>query len=290
MLRFYNKNGQEIRRYNSLTYKMMQDINYDERVSKVCIKGDIPFVDSQHSSLILVDTPGPNNSRDESHKEVTYNLLKDSSDDLFIYIMNATQLAVNDDRDLLKYIAKCMKENKKQARDRFIFVLNKLDEFRNGEDSVESTLKNVKEYLRDEIEIENPNIYPVSALTALQIRTLLSRNLEYEKNENIDFMSDPFLKIATLLSKNSKNKKINDDELDEANLKVKKFNRQEQLHLEKYAPLPKFIKKDIEERLKRAKERGDKIEEALIHTGIISLEEAIKFYLRTKTIDFILVD
>lgn len=178
--------------------------------------------------------------------------------------MNATQLAVNDDKNLLLDIAKCMKENGKQARDRFIFVLNKLDEFKKGEDSVESALKKVREYLRDEIGIENPNIYPISALTALEIRTLLSKNLV---NEEID-----------------------EYEIDEAEFKVRKFNRQEQLHLEKYAPLPKFIKKDIEERLKRAKERGDKIEEALIHTGIISLEEAIKFYLRTKTIYFILVD
>ena len=57
--------------------------------------------------------------------------------------------------------------------DRFIFVVNKLDDFRMGEDSVESTLKEVKVYLESK-GIKDPNIFPASALTALNIRTILS--------------------------------------------------------------------------------------------------------------------
>lgn len=254
----YNKNGQEIDRCNSLTYETMQKINSNERVSKVCIEGDIPFVNSEDISLVLVDTPGTNNSRDEAHREVTYNLLKENHEDLVLYVMNATQSGIKDDEQLLKYIGNIMKTNGKQSRDRFIFVLNKLDAFDEEDDKVTELLIETKEYLEDTLGIENPNIYPISASTALNIRSIENIKKEHE-----------LLKFRAVTIK---------------------FNEEEQLHLEKYAPLPKFIKQGIEERLKRAKERGDKMEEALIHTGIISLEEAIKFYLRTKTIDFILVD
>lgn len=79
---------------------------------------------------MLVDTPGPNNSRDPEHKAATYRMLSESSKPLVLYIMNATQLAVNDDYNLLSHVAESMKVGGKQSRDRFIFVVNKLDDFK----------------------------------------------------------------------------------------------------------------------------------------------------------------
>ena len=148
----YNKNGQEIDRCNSLTYETMQKINSNEKVSKVCIEGDIPFVNSEDISLVLVDTPGTNNSRDGSHREVTYNLLKENHEDLVLYVMNATQSGIKDDEQLLKYIGNIMKTNGKQSRDRFIFVLNKLDCFNEEDDKVTELLIEAKEYLEYTLE------------------------------------------------------------------------------------------------------------------------------------------
>ena len=41
--------------------------------------------------------------------------------------MNATQIAIKDDEQLLRSIANEMKTDGKQSRDRFIFVVNKCD-------------------------------------------------------------------------------------------------------------------------------------------------------------------
>ena len=172
-------------------------------------------------------------------------MISESSKPLVLYIMNATQLAVDDDNNLLSYVAESMKVGGKQSRDRFIFVVNKLDTFNMSEDSIVATLNKVRDYLSDN-GIENPNIYPTSALTALNIRTILPKNLGND-----------------------------DEETDETNYKVRKFNRNEEMHFEKYAPLPASVKTKIANRLQ---ETDNKNEQALIHSGIVSIEEAISLY------------
>ena len=134
----------------------MEQLNDNKNVSRIHVEGDIPFVTADDVSLVLVDTPGPNNSRDPEHEAATYRMISESSKTLVLYIMNATQLAVNDDLVLLNKVADSMKVGGKQSRDRFIFVVNKLDDFKKDEDSVESAIKKVRDYLKDR-GIENPN-------------------------------------------------------------------------------------------------------------------------------------
>ena len=202
-------------------------------MSRIHVEGDIPFVTADDVSLVLVDTPGPNNTRDPKHKEATDKMISESSKTLVLYIMNATQLAVNDDNELLEQVAESMKVGGKQSRDRFIFVVNKLDEFRKGEDSVESAIKKVCDYLKDH-GIENPNIYPASALTALNIRTILS---EYDSISPDD---------------------DDDEDVGEAKIKAKKFVKNENMFFEKYAPLTPSVRGQIENMLAEAVSSGDK--------------------------------
>ena len=241
----YDRQEENIGSYENITYSMMEELNSDQNVSKIKIEGNIPFVSSDDVSLVLVDTPGPNNSRDPKHKAATYRVISESSKPLVLYIMNATQLAVDDDNNLLSYVAESMKVGGKQSRDRFIFVVNKLDTFNMNEDSVVATLNKVRDYLSDN-GIENPNIYPTSALTALNIRTILPKNLGND-----------------------------DDDTYETNGKVRKLNKNEEMHFEKYAPLPASVKMKISNRLH---ETDNKNEQALIHSGIVSIEEAIRLY------------
>lgn len=250
----YDKDGKQIQTHSKLTYEIMQQLNQNPKVSRVRTEGNIPFVTSDDVSLVLVDTPGPN-SRDPEHKKATYRALSQSSKAVVLYIMNATQLAVNDDNNLLKHVAESMNVGGKQSRDRFIFVVNKLDDFKMGEDSVEAAIKNIKEYLKDH-GIENPNIYPASALTALNIRTILSgRHVDDDNNEI-------------------------DDERYEAKGKVRKINRYEEMHFEKYAPLTPSARREIEQMLEKAVKDGDANQQALIHSGIVSVEAAIRMYVQ----------
>lgn len=246
----YNAQGVRIRSYSKLTFEIMEELNADTEVSKIQVSGNIPFVSADDVTLVLVDTPGPNNSRDPEHKAATYRMLSESSKTVVLYILNATQLAVNDDYNLLSHVAESMKVGGKQSRDRFIFVVNKLDDFKKGEDSIEAAINKVKEYLKDN-GIENPNIYPASALTALNIRTILA---ESDDDDN--------------------------DEVYEANGKVRKFNRNPEMHFEELAPLTPSMRGKIQEQLTEARNKGDAKAEALIHCGIVPVESAIQMYVQ----------
>lgn len=250
MAKAYDSKGNLIQIHPELSLDIMDSLNSDPEVSKIHVEGNIPFVTSEDVSLVLVDTPGPNNSRDPEHKAATYRMLSESSKTVILYILNATQLAVNDDSNLLSHVADSMKVGGKQSRDRFIFVLNKLDDFKKDEDSVEAAIKKARDHLRDN-GIENANIYPASALTALNIRTILA-----ESDDD------------------------NDDEVYEAKGKVRKFNKNVEMHFEKLAPLTPSIRGEIKTRLKNAKSKQDDYEEALIHCGIVSIEMAIKMYVQ----------
>lgn len=250
MAKVYDKNGKLIQVHPELSYEIMEQLNSNQEVSRIRAEGNIPFVTADDVSLVLVDTPGPNNSRDPEHKAATYRMLSESSKTVVLYIMNATQLAVNDDYNLLSYVADSMRVGGKQSRDRFIFVVNKLDDFKKGEDSVEAAINKVRDYLKDN-GIENPNIYPASALTALNIRTILA-------NSDDD----------------------DDDDVYEAKGKVRKFNKNEEMHFEKYAPLTPSSRGEVESLLAKAIEENDVNQQALIHTGIIPIETAIKMYVK----------
>lgn len=244
----YDNEGKLIQVHPELTYEIMGQLNSNPDVSKIHVEGNIPFVTADDVSLVLVDTPGPNNSRDPEHKAATYRMLSESSKTVVLYIMNATQLAVNDDYNLLSNVAESMRVGGKQSRDRFIFVLNKLDDFKKGEDSIEAAINKVREYLKDN-GIENPNIYPTSALTALNIRTILAGEVD----------ADEYEIMVT-------------------NLNVKRFNDYEEMHFEKYAPLTPSVRGEIENLLAKAIDEKDDKQQALIHTGIVSIESAIKMY------------
>lgn len=246
--RVYDKNSSLIEVQPELSYEIMQKLNSDESVSVIDIEGDIPFVSSDDMSLVLVDTPGPNNSRDENHKATTYRMLSESSKTLVLYVLNATQLAVDDDNSLLNNVAESMKIGGKQSKDRFIFVVNKIDTFRKGEDSVEESIEKVKKYLEDK-GIRNPNIFPAAALPALDIRHYLKYG--DKTDEDLEY---------------------------EINFEMRKLIKNEEKHLEKYAPLAPSIKGKISNELAMTIDEGNKYDEALIHTGIRSIEEYINMY------------
>lgn len=245
----YDEFGNVIKSVLNLGLKDMEQLNTTENVSTICIEGDIPFTSTDEMSLVLIDTPGPNNSRDENHLKTTYKNLDESSKALVLYILNATQLGVNDDSQLLNAVASSMQVGGKQSKDRYLFVVNKLDQFRKGDDDVESSLQKVRKYLSDR-GIHDPNIFPAAALSALDIRELLNHP------ESID-----------------------EDLEDEIIVMAKKLNRNEQLHLEKYATLTPSIRRKINEQLRLA-DYGDieNLDTALIHSGIPAIEETIKLY------------
>jgi len=246
----YDAEGTLIKTFVEPTCEIMSELNKDPAVSKVRVEGNIPFVSSEDVSLVLVDTPGPNNSRDQEHKAITYRMLSESSKAVVLYVLNATQLETNDDYNLLSHVADSMRVGGKQSRDRFIFVVNKMDEYEEDADRIDVALNNVRDYLRDK-GVENPNIYPVSARTALRIRTLLS----------------PGNQLSGYMVKKAK-------------ADVEMFNEIEEMHLEKKAPMTPSALGQLDKMLLDAREADDANGEALIHCGIVPIEMAIQMYVQ----------
>lgn len=244
----YNKDNKMIESHEELTYSTMERLNADENVSTIKINGNIPFVSSEDVSLVLIDTPGPNNSRDPEHKRVQSEFLSKSSKSLVLYIMEGT-FGSDDDNTLLERVAESMNVGGKQSKDRFIFVVNKMDDRRKEDGDTKQTLDRIHSYL-EEHGIKNPNLFPAAALPALNIRLINS------------------------------GKEVDEDTLDETEMKVRKLNRNETLHFEKYASLPLSISEHIDEKLKKSIESEDKDAEALIHTGVVSIEAAIRQYVQ----------
>ena len=247
---YSKKNIMKIHSEKELSYDTMEEWNKNKNISTIEIEGDIPFVKSDEIALVITDTPGPNNSNDESHKQKLLDMLDSNKyKPLILYVMNVTQLGIEDDNDLLNNVIVKLKNSDKQTRDSFLFVINKADSLKPNDDKLEIILKNTKDYLEKK-GVENPNIFPVAALPALVIR------------------SEP------------------QDELEKLhrNFYINIMNIDENLHLEKYISLPPKAKQEIENELKQAIGEGDQEKTALIHTGIPSLEKIIKTYIEKYAI------
>lgn len=168
----YNKNGELVDPQQEITLATLQEWNKLADTKLIKLEGNIKGVTEREDvRLVISDTPGPNNSQDKSHWETTQAYIQDSQrNPLILYVLNATQLGTNDDKLVLSMIADIMRKGGKQSKDRFIFVINKMDAFDfEKETSVEKVLENVRAYLQNN-GIEEPLVYPVSALNAGLIR------------------------------------------------------------------------------------------------------------------------
>ncbi len=242
--------GNELGHYSVLDYKTMSALNSNPEVSEIHVSGDIPFVTSDEASLVLVDTPGPNNARNEKHKQVTNRALDQSSKSLVLFVMNGSTLNDTAQDYHLKRIAKSMSADSKQSRERFMFVINKLDEYSEEDDNVASdVIKNVTEYL-EEMGIKDPNIFPAAALPALFVR-------RYENCHDDDEKHRIYRELYP---------------------KADKLIYWKQLHLEQYPKLVSNSQLQIDKELQEAIEANDIYGQALIHSGIRGIEETIKMY------------
>ncbi len=244
--RAFDKEGSIVSEWKeNATLGDIDRFNSDKWVSMIEIEGNIPHISSGHMNLVLVDTPGPNNSRDESHKEHTFRFIKSDQKPMVLYVLNGTQLSTTDDAYLLGSVAESMRVGGKQSKDRFIFAVNKIDAFdpEKGE-SIQRTLDNVKNYLEG-FGIENPNIYPLSAEMAKVIRM--------EKN-------------GIVLTRKQRNQYNN----------FEQFTQQVSMNMLQYSPLSLTSRKKIDDLIQQTREEAEK---ALYYSGLPSIEFAINEYL-----------
>lgn len=180
----YSYDNLELERLNNTTAAVVCGWNANTEVKRICLTGSFKIAPRPAPGLVLHDTPGPNNSQDEEHQRTTMGFIQDSKrNPLILYVLNASQLGTNDDRNLLGLVAETMRKGGKQSKDRFIFVINKMDVFdpENGE-HLPSVLDRVKEYLTSN-GIQSPLIYPVSANLTRLIRKPIVDHTRKERGE-----------------------------------------------------------------------------------------------------------
>lgn len=160
-------------------------------------KGNISYVASYFRALTqpkarvcFIDTPGVNSAINRDHGKLTRKALADEKYDKLLYVLNANNLGTDEELRYLKYVSENV------PKDKVIFVLNKLDNFRSAEDSISASIEGVRNDLL-QLGYENPIICPLSAYFALL--------LKMKKNGD----------------------SLNEDEEDSYNLYVKKFSKAE---------------------------------------------------------------
>lgn len=243
-------NKTEIEHYSVFDYKTMIALNKNPDVSEVQVQGNIPFVTSDEVSLVLIDTPGPDNARDKRHGLVTAKALDQSSKMLVLFVMNGGKLHDEAQDAFLRKIAKSMSVGGKQSRERFLFVINKMDAYDEEDDDIANeTIPDTIKYLED-MGIEEPNIFPAAAEPALLIKRYMNT---HDEDERVKLLG----KIKPI---------------------AQKMIDQEQLHLEKYPHLVRSCQIQIDEELENAVQNGDILGQALIHSGIRGIEETIRMY------------
>lgn len=255
----YNSEGKLLKKIDDLQLENMQEWNRSDDISQVDIIGPIPSVKSTGMKLVLIDTPGPNNARNKQHEEMTYRMIANSDKSLVLYVLNAQQLGIDDDKTFMDYVCNTMRKGGKQTKDRFLFVVNKINCFKpqpkdDGPGCIRHALNGVKKDLEDR-GIHNPNIFPVAALPALQLRE-----------------EDPF-----------------SDELDTFKKYSAYFEEMRFDQYNDYSHLPVSIQRELEDAKKEISPDGV----VEIQTGIISLEKAISLYVKkyartTKVMDLVL--
>ena len=271
-----NKNGKLIRTFDDITLAEMKNLNDDKSVYTVDIDGNIPFLSCEDVSLSFIDTPGPNNPHDPNHKKTQEKYLEDNAKPMILFVLSQ-QFETDDNHKTLKDIAEMMKVGGKQSRDRFIFAFNQMDR-RNidDDDTAADAVRDLKRFLLENYQIEEPNIFPVSALAALNIRRVLNgecdETLIVKTKQLVEtlMMEGYDFEAYSSLSRSERTKLK-----DKANLQVA-FTSEMRARIEENA-------KNISEN-----KRNDYIQNAeyiakfgnaaLIHSGVPALEMAIKQY------------
>ena len=163
--------------------------------------------------IIVNDSPGVNYSGDEKHKEITERLIKGKNYNLLIYVMNATQLATNDESDHLDYVKKTV------GRRSVLFIINKIDAFNIEEENIEFSIQRQSELLKKK-GFKDPVICPISSRAGYLAKQFkegkLSRTEERELYNYIDKFEQ--MRLVDYYAKAFKDIFVEDAENEEAQL------------------------------------------------------------------------
>lgn len=138
--------------------------------------------------LVIKDSPGVNFSLNSEHKKLSENMIKEKDYDLLVYIINASQLATDDEREHLGFVKKHIGEKP------VLFIINKIDVFNECDESIHDIIERQITYLREN-GFENPVVCPISAKAGLLAKISLSGKSGRHNNRELFCLEDKFDEI-----------------------------------------------------------------------------------------------
>lgn len=120
----YGADRSVVAQSHSLSAQELKAWNADARVRHISVQAPFIGCHVDAGGLVLHDTPGPNNSQDGGHSQRAFEALRNTELDIVCYVLNAGQLGINDDQQLL---AQLRKELEGKPGTELIFILNKVD-------------------------------------------------------------------------------------------------------------------------------------------------------------------
>lgn len=225
--------------------------------------------DQNSMRLVVVDTPGTSSGEGNmvkdgpAHIDITRSVIESDKKEMVIL---ATSAIEDKDDSIQTFLDMVDKTEEQGAYDqRFLFVLNKADlcTFKPGE-TWEAKLQSIRGYyIGDQSKkriIQNPRFFPTSAVGALKVKTGRTKN---DSKYN-----------AVLANYYSW------DEDEECWVKCA---QKELFHLDEYCAASQSIKSEVKEKLRVAcsncKPAEKRRAEVLYHSGILTLELAIRDYI-----------
>lgn len=155
--------------------------NGDALVDHIYLQGDLDNIGNSGFIGVVHDTPGTNNSSDESHHEITMKFLKGSDLDALIYVANAEHLCTTDEKNLLTQI---YDEVVKPRKVPILFILNKADNIDQEKEKIENVMDIYSLFLKD-IGFEKTTIMPASSKAARLLKMALNeRGYKFTEAEN----------------------------------------------------------------------------------------------------------
>ncbi len=195
----YDFDGNVIDMEETVDGELLRKWNADPSIKTIDLAGNIKAIHNDHAEIVIYDTPGPNNSQDGSHAMLTMEVIDDGQFGLILYVLNATQLGINDDKELLEKIRKSLDQDMHKE---IIFLLNKADclDQDKGE-SIDKLVANAQNYLNN-LGFANPTIICTTAQQALLAQKVLNgealtRSQRNELKQALSFLDDTSILLGS---------------------------------------------------------------------------------------------
>lgn len=221
---------------------------------------------TSNMKLVIIDTPGTNSGEGnmvddgKAHCEITKKVVQSSKKEIVVFATNASEDKDDSIQDFLDMVDEAGSQGAYDRR--FLFVLNRADQcsLKPGE-TWEKKLRSIRNYyIGKKRLIQNPRFFPISALAAFTVRRGLVKTNDYKKIEANYYSYDEDVEGFVAM------------------------DNKENYHFDEYCSTSQSIKDSIHSyidvlpssNLKPAERRQQEI---LFHSGVVSLEMAIRDYI-----------